>query len=205
MIDFQKIKFYNHNIQILLIKVSMEYHFPVSSSDNIIYNLVASVNAEDAMDSESSSSDSVESEDSIEEVTTNSPSRAPDEGQHTSTTYIEIIHHPSSGLEPEFIFQGLPSLTQATNHQAAHQSKRVPWAPFRTRADFEFAEIVTQSALSSSTIKKLLKGIRHSWTDPGHSRITFENFKDFKQCMEASRKYVVQVSSILFINIMMCN
>ena len=150
MIDFQKIKFYNHNIQILLIKVSIEYHFTVSSSDIIIYNLVASVNAEDAVDSES--------EDSIEEVTTNSPSRAQDEGQHTSTPYIEIIHHPSSGLEPEFIFHGLPSLTQNTNHQAAHQSKRVPWAPFRTRADFEFAETVTQSALS--TIKKLLKGIR---------------------------------------------
>ena len=70
MIDFHKIKLYNHNIQSLLIKVSMECHFPVSSSDIIIYNLVASINAEDAVDSESSSSDSVESEDSIEEVTT---------------------------------------------------------------------------------------------------------------------------------------
>ena len=108
---------------------------------------MASVNAEDAVDSESSSSDSLESEDSMEEVTTNSPSRAPDEGQHTSTTYVEIIHHPSSGLEPEFIFQYLTSLTQVTNHQVAHQSKRVPWAPFCTRADFEFAETVTQSAL----------------------------------------------------------
>jgi len=44
-----------------------------------------------------------------------------------------------------------------------------------------------------ATIEKLIKGIKQSWTDPGHSRITFQGMKDFKQSMNAARKFVVQV------------
>jgi len=164
---------------------------------------MATIRVENPIDSDSEDSNSVESEDSTEggHVITNSSKRVPDQGQHTSTTYIEIIHHPSSGIEPQFIFQNLPSLPDTTDHshhQPTIQSTGKPWAPFHTRADFEFAETVIQSALSAPTIKKFLKGIKHDWTDPGHSRITFKGFKDFKQSMGAARNYVVQVSWFSF-------
>jgi len=38
-----------------------------------------------------------------------------------------------------------------------------------------------------ATIEKLIKGIKQSWTDPGHSQITFQGMKDFKQSMNAAR------------------
>ncbi|KAF8578405.1 hypothetical protein K439DRAFT_1621329 [Ramaria rubella] len=74
-----------------------------------------------------------------------------------SSTYIEIVHHPHSGLEPEYIFCDLGSPTKAplsTPPQLAHGER--PWAPFRTRADFEFAETAVQSAMGAKTIKKLI-------------------------------------------------
>ncbi|KAF8576358.1 hypothetical protein K439DRAFT_1622892 [Ramaria rubella] len=50
-----------------------------------------------------------------------------------SSTYIEIVHHPHSGLEPEYRFRDLGSPTKAplsTPPQLAHGER--PWAPFKT-------------------------------------------------------------------------
>jgi len=44
-----------------------------------------------------------------------------------------------------------------------------------------------------ATIENLIKGIKQIWTDPGHSQITFQDMKDFKQSMNAARNFVVQV------------
>jgi len=120
----------------------------------------------------------------------------PDHRQFTSSTFLEIIHHPHSGIkEPEIIFCDLSSagLEENLALQAQHCLGGKPWAPFHTRADFEFSETVIGSSMHTATIEKLIKGIKQSWTDPGHSRITFQGMKDFKQSMNAARKFVVQV------------
>ena len=121
--------------------------------------------------------------------------------QQTSTTFLEIIHHPHSGIsDPEFKFRDLPSDCLTTEvPTVARCLKGSPWAPFRTRADFEFAETVIQAATHAKTIDRLIKGIRNHWTDPGHSQITFRNVKHFNQSMKAARKFVVQVYFSLFL------
>ena len=86
---------------------------------------------------------SVESEDSEEDPCsddgTDSIGAAPDQQQHTSTTFLEIKHHPQSGnLEPEYIFFGLPSASLKDHTlQAQYHLKGKPWAPFHTQANFE--------------------------------------------------------------------
>ncbi|KAF8573744.1 hypothetical protein K439DRAFT_1624846 [Ramaria rubella] len=81
----------------------------------------------------------------------------------TSTTFLEIKHHPHTGLEPEFIFHDLPVIIQDSenNSDASHSDPGKPWAPFCTRADFEFAEITVQAAMHGNTIKRLLHGIKN--------------------------------------------
>ncbi|KAF8586450.1 hypothetical protein K439DRAFT_1646238 [Ramaria rubella] len=54
-----------------------------------------------------------------------------------------------------------------------HRLEGKPWAPFRTRGDFEFAELAVQSAMRSKVTAKFLQAITHDWTDPGHSQLTF--------------------------------
>ena len=152
--------------------------------------LSGSEDSEDSLNSE----DSLESEDSDD--ATNSSDRANNQ-QFTKSTFIEIIHHPHSGiLEPDYIFCDLPSGHPTVDNfdNNMKQSTSRPWAPFKSRADFEFTETVIQAAVHTNTIKRLIQGIRRSWTDPGHSQITFRNMKDFKRSLGAARKFIVQVS-----------
>jgi hypothetical protein len=120
---------------------------------------------------------------------------------YPTTTFLKVGHHPHSGkLASEYFFRDLPSdtlpITELKNLMRPH-SKGRPWALFCTWADFEFGEVAIQSAMHSHTITQLIKGVRHSWTDPGHSRITFQDLKDFNQSMHAARQFVVQICGFL--------
>jgi hypothetical protein len=117
----------------------------------------------------------------------------------TSATYLEIIHHPHSGIsEPEYIFRDLPVPEEDLSDDLQTTSRHTkpgakPWAPFRSRADFEFAEIAVQERLKTKTIGTLLGRIKNDWTDPGHTRVTFHDLDDYSQSLAFARKYVVQV------------
>ncbi|KAF8523994.1 hypothetical protein JB92DRAFT_2827152 [Gautieria morchelliformis] len=152
----------------------------------------------DTVSVESEGSVSVESEDSMDETVSDQTTHkaAPQPYPPASTTLIELRHHPHSGiLEPEFIFWDLPSgnLVSEQDRDSPQQCYNTakPWAPFHTRADFEFAEIAIQSAMHTDSIKRLIMGIKHNWTDPGHSRLTFQDINDFDNTMGFARKYVV--------------
>ncbi|KAF8516875.1 hypothetical protein JB92DRAFT_3082636 [Gautieria morchelliformis] len=122
-----------------------------------------------------------------------SNSEASQNRPHTSTTFLEIIHHPHSNQKTEFIFRDLPIPPPSEDcSRPQSNSTGKPWAPFRTRSDFEFAELVVQSAMKGSTVKRLLKGIRHDWTEPGSTKITFQNKVDFQKSMAAARKFNTQ-------------
>ncbi|KAF8520305.1 hypothetical protein JB92DRAFT_3285845 [Gautieria morchelliformis] len=122
-----------------------------------------------------------------------SNSEASQNQPHTSTTFLEIIHHPHSNQQTEFIFRDLPIPPPSEDcSRPQSNSTGKPWAPLHTRSDFEFAELVVQSAMKGSTVKRLLKGIRHDWTEPGSTKITFQNKVDFQKSMAAARKFNTQ-------------
>src|SRR5882724_4754758 len=82
---------------------------------------------------------SVESEDPAEDPSSDDDpdptGGAPDHWQFTSSTFLEIIHHPHSGIkEPEFIFCDLSSAGLEENFafQSQHCLGGKPWAPFHT-------------------------------------------------------------------------
>ncbi|KAF8514399.1 hypothetical protein JB92DRAFT_3115676 [Gautieria morchelliformis] len=151
----------------------------------------------DTVSVESEGSVSVESEDSMDETDSDQTTHkaAPQPYPPASTTFIELRHHPHSGiLEPEFIFWDLPSgnLVSEQDRDSPQQCYNTakPWAPFRTQADFEFSEIAIQSAMHTDSIKRLIMGIKHNWTDPGHSRLTFQDINDFHNTMGFARKAI---------------
>ncbi|KAF8583675.1 hypothetical protein K439DRAFT_1617303 [Ramaria rubella] len=114
-----------------------------------------------------------------------------------STEFIEIRHHPSTGLEMEYIFRdlpaGIPSAMDTLNGLplGLPVNSDKPWAPFRNRADFEFAQLAVKEGLHSTTIKELLNGIKNRWTNIGQSRLTFKGKADFNDSFAFARNYIV--------------
>ncbi|KAF8581179.1 hypothetical protein K439DRAFT_1647974 [Ramaria rubella] len=50
--------------------------------------------------------------------------------------------------------------------------------------------------MGAKTIKKLIRGIKHDWTDTGHCKLTYRNLDDYHQSSHYSRNYVVQVRAL---------
>ncbi|KAF8584946.1 hypothetical protein K439DRAFT_1646749 [Ramaria rubella] len=46
--------------------------------------------------------------------------------------------------------------------------------------------------MGAKTIKKLIRGIKHDWTDTGHSKLTYRNLDDYHQSLHYSQNYVVR-------------
>jgi len=111
------------------------------------------------------------------------------------TTYIKIIHHPHSGItKPTIIpLEGNPIDDDSVIPSVfVPQPVEKPWAPFRTRPDFEYAESVVRSRMNNKMIDAQLYGMHHGWAQG--SNITFRNYADMEKSLRAARFCVVQVS-----------
>jgi hypothetical protein len=73
-----------------------------------------------------------------------------------------------------------------------------PWAPFRTRADFEYTETAIEGLLSENLVNKQLAGFKDSWSIGG-SRLTIRTYKDMQQSLARAREYGVQASRTFFL------
>ena len=73
-----------------------------------------------------------------------------------------------------------------------------PWLPFRSREDFEFAEIAHNAAMNRSQVENLLKLFHRCQQDPG--KVTFRNYSDLSESWKASSKLLTDVST--FPNVM---
>jgi len=67
-----------------------------------------------------------------------------------------------------------------------------PWLPFRSREDFELAEIVHDAAMNQSQIDALIKFIHHCEENPGN--LTFKGFQDLRKSWENSSALLTEVS-----------
>jgi hypothetical protein len=71
-----------------------------------------------------------------------------------------------------------------------------PWYPFPTRADFEFAEFVTQSRLSTPDINHLLDRMRGFWATG--CKIKARNADEIHQWMKEAAGISAEVPIPLF-------
>jgi hypothetical protein len=88
---------------------------------------------------------------------------------------IWVEYHPASGRHPEILRpQGAAPFSATTS--TPYDMAMPPWHPFRTRADFEQAELFLRHDCTDSYINAQLKLI-HSGSPLGHS-ITLESAKE---------------------------
>lgn len=89
---------------------------------------------------------------------------------------IKVEYHPNSGHECKtFTFEEFQhTLTEARN---THPADPEPWLPFKTRQDFEFAEIALGTGMSRDQINALIRLFRKC-LEIGKESFTFLNYDD---------------------------
>jgi hypothetical protein len=124
----------------------------------------------------------------------NRPSPDHDPQPNKSAFYIHIQHHPRSGKPDETIpldGGGLPDNEPAHPPAPARYGLEVPWAPFRTRADFEAAEICVQGRLNDPLCNRLIKS--QPYWSRGESEVTLKDIHDLGRYLEKARGHVGKV------------
>jgi hypothetical protein len=111
-------------------------------------------------------------------------------------TYIKILPHPHSTNTDEIIIpvdcgEAALDATQKPTETVLDPIPK-PWAPFRTRADFEYTETAVQGLLSKGLVDRQLSGITKCWSVSG-SHLTIRNYADMERSLEAARQYGVPV------------
>lgn len=67
-----------------------------------------------------------------------------------------------------------------------------PWHPFKSREDFEFAELVHDAALNRPQIERFIKLIRRCQDTPGS--LTFQKYSDLKDSLESASELLTPVT-----------
>jgi hypothetical protein len=120
------------------------------------------------------------------------------------TAFIEIFHHPHSGIHtPTRIpLDSTVGPTPVANRVVPIRDMDFldkPWAPFKTQADFEFAEQVVTKCIDKDTVNTLLDGFNGNWAS--ETTITFRCHLDLQTSLSAARRFGIQVCFTLYIYI----
>lgn len=124
---------------------------------------------------------------------------------------IEPLYHPSFHYQPHphssrsawTVSLQEPSLSNGNasslDSDTSSESRRgrvldgaIPWAPFRTRADFEYTETAVKGLLHKDIVNTQLRGMSGSWSKNG-SHITLRSNKDMEDALDRARTRVHQV------------
>lgn len=111
---------------------------------------------------------------------------------------ILIKYHPHSGkvtriLSPEEFKESLGDYLEPMD-----QPDDEPWRLFRSREDFEFADLVHDAALNRTQIERLMKFVQHCQDTPGS--FTLRSYNDLKCSLEDASEYIT-LCSILLTNV----
>lgn len=136
------------------------------------------------VDNNSDGMDDIESEDEPE---SQDLLRLLSDDSQKYNTFIEVYHHPHSGKDTPTV---IPLDDPTKIHSSPHSVKPLiasakPWAPFRTHADFEFAELAVTECLSKMAINRILKGYHDHWAKK--TTITFKGHSDLQASLSAAR------------------
>ncbi|KAJ7692037.1 hypothetical protein B0H14DRAFT_2651828, partial [Mycena olivaceomarginata] len=108
-----------------------------------------------------------------------------------SRIHIKIEYHPHSGKAPTFIPLDSTRRGESTSTRLQRQLVpigRPPWAPFPSRADFEWAE--TMYMAPNAMIAKQLKGMHSNWCNTSNLKI--KTVDELKMYLERTKRYVVE-------------
>jgi hypothetical protein len=111
---------------------------------------------------------------------------------------IKIIYHPAS-KRPEQHFNinnNLPGVSASTG-SSDPVNVEAPWHPFRSRLDFEIAELSLNAHLSKADTEHLLSIIRRCIETP--EQFTLSGHKDLSEYWDMARSMTDCVSSLSFI------
>jgi hypothetical protein len=118
--------------------------------------------------------------------------------------FIKIISHPHSmTTEPTIIPLEGGSVVESTPDKAPTFIQDVgekPWAPFRTRADFEYTETAIKGLLSKNIVDAQLQGINNHWAK--RSKITLQTYMDMERTLAIARADGLPVIIKITVNIL---
>lgn len=104
---------------------------------------------------------------------------------------IRIEYHPSSGREPEMF---TPGKFTGTEFKHTPPEDPEPWAPFRTRADFEFAAIVQDTRMSKAKAKALIRLFRKC-VESGADSFTLSSYAEMQKTLKTASERLPKVCS----------
>ena len=110
---------------------------------------------------------------------------------------ILIEYHPHSKkgtciLNPEEFKESLNNFSEATEPLDAE-----PWRPFRSREDFEFADLVHDATLNQTQIKRFIKLIKRCQDVPGS--FTLQSYSDLKDSLDNASKLLTPVTILPYV------
>ena len=98
---------------------------------------------------------------------------------------IKIVYHPHSG-KPDEIFH-LDDYNSSLPRPTNIPMEEKPWRPFRTRTDFEIAELILATHMNKDQTTNFLKLLHEIADDP--KCFTIANKKDLDNTWEGARSY----------------
>lgn len=99
---------------------------------------------------------------------------------------IRVDYHPHSGRPPQvFPFESYRREHDRAKFNASQLLKENPWAPFKSREDFELAELCVEAGLHKKQINKLLKLIQDAKN--GKAKISLSSYKDLQMAWDSAK------------------
>lgn len=106
---------------------------------------------------------------------------------------VKTQYHPQSKIDPK-----IQSFKQyATNHPQPIIPETEPWKPFRSRLDFEVAELVLEAALNRSQTDRLIKLFHRAAEENAYDPFTLKNAKDLNELWDGASSYRTNVSGLI--------
>lgn len=103
---------------------------------------------------------------------------------------IRIEYHPSSGLATRII--KLDEYRESAKGSHDSDVDPEPWAPFRTREDFEFAELMLEAGMTKAQVEQMIKLV-HKCIEKGNGSFTISNHKDMSDMFDIASNRLTKV------------
>lgn len=103
---------------------------------------------------------------------------------------IKTHYHPRSGKAP--IVQSLKDYNAAEEQlRKPPPPAEDPWRPYRTRSDFEFADIALDACLNEKQTEALIKLIHHVVS--GHDQFTISGYSELRNLRKSASALLTPV------------